>query len=316
MPLCNGSRPTNLRRSVSENKGDETKGQYDSLRNNKMSQLTAAQIDRVSQVIAKGEEGFRDWLTYANDELLKLEKQNIQKQYEGYFKKFITGGVDVQVYKDTRGEFEKFLMGIWECVYSHHYQAAENLAHAMLGMFWEFQFCRLSDEHNLFVYWFSKWEPLGTPRLGTGANIVEWGKPTPDVMFIAPHNKWIFGEIKHTFAIDVKGRFDGRLSDEAYMLRPSEHWRIKQLVKINPLIPFWLIIHQPEQLGRWGTESKAEDWVVADFSKLTKPEADIGSPYGRTTWVQEHGAYYWAKSDFVPLIDALKELGNAEKSQG
>ncbi|MCJ7575172.1 MAG: hypothetical protein MUO80_00540 [Dehalococcoidia bacterium] len=272
-----------------------------------MFQLTPAQIDKVSQLVAKGEKGFKEWLAHVNTKVLDDERMNIQKQYEDYFKGIITRGVDVEVYRQVKGEFEKLLMGIGECIDRHELMAAANLVGGMLGMFWELQFCRLLGKQGLLIYWFQKWEPLGTPRFGTGIDFVSWGIPTPDVMFFTDNNCWVFGEIKHVFSLDVGEEFDGALGKEAYMLRPSEYRRIKRLKKKQPPIPYWLIIHQPERLGKWATVGELQDWIVGDTDDLGKAVLCNESPYGRTTWVNERGAYHWAKEAFTPLKDKLEQ---------
>jgi hypothetical protein len=263
--------------------------------------LDSRQIKQIGQLVARGESDFEEWLAYVTTKVLGCERENIQQQYETYFKKFITGGVDVEVYQQVKGEFEKFLIGVWDCCRQGKAEAAANLVYAMLGMFWEWQFCNLLGEENILVYWFGKWEPLGTPRFATGIGIPNWGKATPDIMFIA-NKRWVFGEVKHVSPQEMPS------GEEAFMLRPSEHQRIEALRKPKPTIPYWLIIHN-SQRGRWATVNERKDWLVLNFDKLVEAQFDKSSPYGRTTWVQgEAGVYFFPKSIFQSLDKALEEL--------
>jgi hypothetical protein len=272
-------------------------------------QLTVQQINKVNEFL-EGEEGFKDWLAYVNAKVLEDEWRNIQTQYESYFKKYITQGSDVDVYRETKGEFERLLIGIWQCVEQKQSKAAYNLVNAVLGMFWELQFCSLLGRDGIAVYWFQKWEPLGTPRFGWGANIPTGGYSTPDVMFMADDKYWVFAEIKHVATVT------GPSGEEGFMLRPTEYRRIQRLRKCSPPIPYWLVINNADRLSKWATVNDGQDWLVWNFDKRDRPAYSYKSHYGRATWVtDEQGMYFFPQKGFALLEDELKELGSAEESQ-
>lgn len=283
--------------------------------------LNEDDIHTIASIIKEGRD-FEQWLALVNKDAIVSERRDFKEQYE-WLKKKMLKGTEVKAYRELKGQFERFLMAILECIGNE--AVMFNLINGMRGYFWVWQFCRLLGLNWTYrCHWYEKHEPFGAASYGGGYESPVWRSPCPDISFraggMAPllydpddrvlieddetvRETTIHAEIKH-LSKDYNGR---------YVIEDATLRKVQNYADHEPCILYWFIVHDYSELGAWTTELRPRDWYVADFKILGKgkPESEIFSR--KTRWSSQSGKS-WEVSKFVPLVKWLPGLRGKDET--
>lgn len=184
----------------------------------------------------------------------------------------------------------------------------------LVGTFAEWQFCRLWQKPEEYVFRFQKHKNSGSARMGRGDLKVERWIVLPDVWWFTK-GYHLIAEIKHEYP-DRDGDFV-LPTNKFTVFRggdiAGEHFR--GLANIKPPIPILLLVHDHSRRGKWAINYEREDWIARDISLLPEPEMKPVPHYRIDQPKSSKLAPHFNRSVFRSLDEAIEEaIKNARKS--
>jgi hypothetical protein len=266
--------------------------------------LMTTKNDNGQYYVREGD-GFSDFLREINGSVLNWEQKEITEKIS-YFAQNIAGGESVDVMQEIMGRFQFLMTLASQVAQKGNARGLFRIQVTLQGSLWERNFCRehyFGTTKESYVHLPQKWHHIGASVWARGSNIPRQRISAPDVEFTS-NGCLIWGTIKHEMPTP---KYFNPPGEGYFSLSESEYRAVNYFLNLHPPVPFWIIIHNAERLGKWKTRNEAMDWLAGDIRKMPNPIPKEHSTKGTARFGENKMItdFFWHKDWFTHLADAL-----------